>query len=132
LENPQQHKMTEETRQRINAAVGQVALAMSAVPRYRQLPIGDLQALVLDPLIRNKIAIATAQTPDGVESPAGISGGAIAGIAIWASVSDAVDAKIREQIAAGMFPVRIHPMVTRQIEPELLKAMNPVQNALPT
>ena len=31
----------------------------------------------------------------------------MAGIAIWASVSDAVDAKIREQIAAGVFPVRL-------------------------
>ena len=31
----------------------------------------------------------------------------IAGIAIWATVSDAVDAKISEQIKAGAFPVRL-------------------------
>ena len=31
----------------------------------------------------------------------------IAGLAIWASVSDEVDARIREQIKAGVFPVRL-------------------------
>ncbi|MEM7644043.1 MAG: hypothetical protein AAF366_16205 [Pseudomonadota bacterium] len=31
----------------------------------------------------------------------------IAGMAIWASLSDEVDAKIREQIKAGVFPVRL-------------------------
>ncbi len=98
----------------------------------------------------------------------------LAGIAFWASVSDAVDAKIKEQIKAGAFPirlkpdewasgdmiwlidviapsqklatavlanfakvlpkkegetggqVRIHPIVARQIDPELLKKMGAV------
>jgi len=31
----------------------------------------------------------------------------LAGIAIWASLSDEVDAKIREQIKSGTFPVRL-------------------------
>lgn len=35
--------------------------------------------------------------------------GQLAGIAIWASVSPEVDAKIREQIKAGAFPVRLKP-----------------------
>jgi cytolysin-activating lysine-acyltransferase len=35
--------------------------------------------------------------------------GRLAGIAIWASVSEEVDAKIREQIKAGVFPVRLKP-----------------------
>ena len=33
----------------------------------------------------------------------------IAGIAIWASVSEAVDAKIAEQVKAGVFPLRLNP-----------------------
>lgn len=33
----------------------------------------------------------------------------LAGFAIWASVSEAVDAKIREQIKAGVWPVRLAP-----------------------
>ena len=89
----------------------------------------------------------------------------MAGVAIWASVSDEVDAKIREQIKAGVFPIRlkpddwtsgdkawlldviapsqklasavlanfrqvvkegdmrIHPIVARMVDPELLKKM---------
>ncbi len=31
----------------------------------------------------------------------------LAGIAIWASVSDEVDAKIREQVRSGVFPIRM-------------------------
>jgi hemolysin-activating ACP:hemolysin acyltransferase len=150
---------TAEIRRRIHAAVGQVVLALSVVPRYRHQSLADLQTLVLEPLMRNRVAIA---------SPAADSGeadGALAGIAIWASVSEAVDAKIREQIKGGAFPiqlkpeewtsgdkvwlfdviapsrklassvlanfkqvikqgdVRIHPMVARQVDPELLKKM---------
>jgi cytolysin-activating lysine-acyltransferase len=33
----------------------------------------------------------------------------IARVAIWASVSEEVDAKIREQIKAGTFPIRLKP-----------------------
>jgi cytolysin-activating lysine-acyltransferase len=33
----------------------------------------------------------------------------IAGFAIWASVSEEVDAKIRDQIKAGTFPIRLTP-----------------------
>ena len=32
---------------------------------------------------------------------------ALAGVVIWASVSDEVDTKIREQIKAGVFPLRL-------------------------
>jgi cytolysin-activating lysine-acyltransferase len=161
LEPTDPKKKAEEARLRIQAAVGQVVLALSSTPRYRQLPFSDLQALVLDPLLRDRVALASARAGDGTP----IAGG-IAGIAIWASVSEEVDAKIREQIAAGGFPirlksedwasgeliwlfdiiaptpkaastvlvnfkqiarsgeVRLHPMVTRQVDPELLKQMN--------
>ena len=139
-------KQIAEVRRSIHAAVGQVVLALSVVPRYRHQSIADLQTLVLEPLMRDRVAIATAapsgrlperesegatknHAPSGLPavepgSPAGESEGAsemsasendaantapLAGIAFWASVSDAVDAKIREQIKGGAFPIRLKP-----------------------
>lgn len=89
-------------RTKIHDALGKVVLAMSATPRYKHLSIGDITHLVFDPLLRERIAIASPAKPDGtpVETD-------VAGIAIWASVSDNVDKKIREQIGAGVFPVRL-------------------------
>lgn len=90
-------------RSRVHSAFGQVALAMMLLPRYRSLPIGDLQAYVLEPLLRDRIALASTQPP-GEGTP-----GEMVGITIWASVSEEVDARIREQIKAGVFPVRLQP-----------------------
>jgi hemolysin-activating ACP:hemolysin acyltransferase len=146
-------------RARVLSAVGQVTMAMAALPRYRHQSLADLHHLVLEPLVRDRIAIATPKAPDGAEGEIG----ALAGIAVWASVSDEVDAKIREQIKAQAFPIRlkpeewasgdtvwlldviapsqklatavlanfrqvaqdrkvlIHPLVARQVDPELLK-----------
>ena len=158
-----------QMRSRIHSAVGQVVLALSVVPRYRHQSIADLQTLVFEPLMRDRVAIASAKGEDGGEGP----GGALAGIAFWASVSDDVDAKIREQIKGGAFPVklkpedwnsgdkvwlfdviapsrklasavlanfkqvvkqgdiRIHPMVARQVDPELLQKMGATVDAPP-
>lgn len=160
--SPELQNHAVDVRNRIHSAVGQVVLALTVVPRYRHQSIADLQSLVLEPLMRDRIAIATPSGAEGVDNP----GGALAGIAFWATVSDAVDAKIREQIKGGSFPirlkpeewtsgehvwlldvvapsqkmassvlanfkqvvkqggdVRIHPMVARQVDPELLKKM---------
>lgn len=87
-------------RSKVNETFGKVAMAMMATPRYRNLAIADLSHLVLDPLIRDRIAIAQPANP-------GPEDGGLAGIAIWASVSDEVDARIREQIKAKVFPVRL-------------------------
>jgi cytolysin-activating lysine-acyltransferase len=78
-------------------------MAMMMLPRYRQQTLGDLQHLVLDPLIRDRIAIA--YPGDKERGPLTD----IAGLAIWASVSEEVDADIRQQIKAGVFPVRLKP-----------------------
>lgn len=97
-------------RQRIEAAIGQILLALSVLPRYRHLPLSEIDALVVQPLMRDRIAVAV-MPADGA-APGGMTGGhggPIAGIAIWASVSEAVDARIREQIAAGVFPIRLRP-----------------------
>ncbi|WP_375415419.1 toxin-activating lysine-acyltransferase [uncultured Bradyrhizobium sp.] len=55
--------------------------------------------LLVEPMTRDRIAIARAGGEGKVEETAGI--------AIWASVSDEVDAKIREQIQARVFPIRL-------------------------
>jgi len=91
-----------ELRSRVQLNTGQVVLAMMNLPRYRNQTLGDLTHLVLDPMMRDRLAIAH-RTVDG--KPQGDED--VAGIAIWASVSDSVDAKITEQVKARVFPVRL-------------------------
>jgi cytolysin-activating lysine-acyltransferase len=86
-------------RTRIQASIGEVVLAMLNLPRYRYQTLADVMHLVVEPMTRDRIAIARAGGEGKVEETAGI--------AIWASVSDAVDAKIREQIQARVFPIRL-------------------------
>ena len=93
-----------ELRNRVQLNMGQVVLAMMNLPRYRNQTLGDLTHLVLDPMMRDRVAVAH-RTVEG--KPQGDED--VAGIAIWATVSDAVDAKIAEQIKAGAFPVRLGP-----------------------
>jgi cytolysin-activating lysine-acyltransferase len=85
-----------DARARLESNVGRIVLAMVNLPRYRHLSIADLNQLVLAPLLRDRVAIATAK-----------GGQATAGIAIWASVSDEVEAKIGEQAGEGVFPIRL-------------------------
>ncbi|MFG5117773.1 toxin-activating lysine-acyltransferase [Methylorubrum sp. POS3] len=56
---------------------------------------------MIEPLTRDGIALARTGGEGRLEETAGI--------AIWASVSGAVDAKIREQIQARVFPIRLKP-----------------------
>ena len=88
-------------RVKLHETFGKVTLAMMTVPRYRNLSLSDLGSLVLDPLMRDRVAIAS-PAKDGAAQE-----GSLSGIAIWASVSEEVDAKIREQIKAGTFPIRL-------------------------
>lgn len=101
--DPETLRKVAALRAKIQETFGKVALAMISVPRYRHLSIADLSHLVLDPLMRDRIAIASSAKEEvpGAET--------LSGIAIWASVSEEVDAKIREQIKAGVFPVRLQP-----------------------
>lgn len=104
-------KQVADVRHRIHLAVGQIVLALSAVPRYRHLSLADVQSFVLDPLLRDRIAIAASAPKDATKDEAhdALKDAPMAGVAIWASVSDEVDAKIREQIKAGVFPTRLKP-----------------------
>ena len=90
-------------RGRLHTSYAQVVMAMSAMPRYRHLPLRDLQSVVMEPLIRDRVAIATPNP----EKAKPLAQDTLAGVAIWASVSEEVDGHIREQIKAGVFPVRL-------------------------
>jgi hemolysin-activating ACP:hemolysin acyltransferase len=88
----------------VHSSFGQVVLAMSSVPRYRHQSLADLAHLVIDPLVRDCIAIASPKPAEDADPKAAL---APAAIAIWASVSGEVEAKIKEQIKSGAFPVRL-------------------------
>ena len=88
-------------RSHIRESFGKVAMAMMMLPRYRNQTLADLQHLILEPLMRDRVAIAY---PGGEKANA-LSD--IAGVAIWASVSEDVDGRIREQVQAGTFPIRL-------------------------
>jgi hemolysin-activating ACP:hemolysin acyltransferase len=87
-------------RSHVRESFGKVVMSMMMLPRYRHQTLGDLQHLVLEPLIRDRIAIAQ-RAGEGVQAQD------IAGVAIWASVSDEADARLREQIRAGVWPLRL-------------------------
>ena len=88
-------------RTKVHETFGQVAMAMMAIPRYKHQSVADLSSILLDPLIRDRVAIAS--SPADETNPQGN----LSGIAIWASVSEEVDAKIREQIKSGTFPIKL-------------------------
>jgi hypothetical protein len=55
LADPKVRAQIAEMRTRIHSTLGQVVLAMAALPRYRYLSLVDLQAIVLEPLIRDSL-----------------------------------------------------------------------------
>ncbi len=103
--SPEMREKLEGLRERVQMSVGQAVLAMMNLPRYKGQSLGDLNHLVIEPLLRDRLAIAWAKKKGGEEGE--IDATTTAGIAIWASVSDEVDAKIREQIKGGAFPTRL-------------------------
>ncbi|HMO06581.1 MAG TPA: toxin-activating lysine-acyltransferase [Paracoccaceae bacterium] len=90
-------------RAQVRESFGKIVMSLMVLPRYRHQTIADLQPLVLEPLIRDRIAIAYPAEGTDPTHPD------IAGLAIWASVSAEVDVKIRTQIRENVFPVRLQP-----------------------
>ena len=99
--DPEVTKKISALRAQVRESFGKVVMAMMVLPRYRHQSLGDLQHLVLEPLIRDRIAIAY----PGDKNRSALSDAV--GFAIWASVSEDVDAEIRQQIKAGVFPIRL-------------------------
>ncbi|MFY0612729.1 MAG: toxin-activating lysine-acyltransferase [Hyphomicrobiaceae bacterium] len=100
--DPEQDELLAKARAQLQEAFGKITLAAMSEPRYRNLAINDLATLFLEPLLQNRIAIASPANDGGTPVA-----DAVSAIAIWASVSPEVDVKIREQIDAGTYPVRL-------------------------
>jgi len=88
-------------RSHMRETIGAIVTAMMMLPRYRNQTLADLQHLVLEPMMHDRIAIAYPGEKEGEKTAD------VVGFAIWASVSDEADARIREQIKAGVFPPRL-------------------------
>ena len=93
----------EETRKVLLQTFGGIVAYLVDVPRYRNHSIADLQFLILEALVRDRVQLVRHASPASGSDPE------VAAVAIWASVSDEVNTKIREQISAGIFPVRLMP-----------------------
>ncbi len=99
--SPEIAKRIVELRSTVRETFGKAVMALMTVGRYRAQSLADLQHLLLEPLLRDRIAIAYPTKADGPIAPD------MAGLAIWASVSPEVDATIRQQIKDGVFPIRL-------------------------
>jgi cytolysin-activating lysine-acyltransferase len=97
------HAAATRLRAQVQTRFGKIVMAMMVRPTHRHQTLADPQPLVQGPLLRDRIAIAH---PKGTDRAALVD---ISGFAIWASVSQEVDAKIREQIKTGTFPIRLKP-----------------------
>lgn len=72
-------------------------------PRFRHITVDDISQYILEPLVKDRLVIAKMTSdPNRV-------GGELVGTAIWANVSDEVDAKIQLQIKGGIYPLRLKP-----------------------
>jgi cytolysin-activating lysine-acyltransferase len=96
-----------ELRSKIQISIGQTLLAMMDLPRYKHISLADFAHLGINPLLRNRVAIAHKSITESRQTK--VDEESIAGIAIYATVSPAVDAKIAEQTKAGVFPIRLNP-----------------------
>ena len=168
LQDPEFARKVAALRSQVRENFGKVVMTMMMLPRYRHQTLGDLQHLVLEPLIRDRIAIAYPGNTERSELSD------VVGLAIWASVSEEVDADIRQQIKSGVFPIRLkaegwnsgsinwlldviapnrkmtasvianlkqvvkegslrlHPLVTRLVDPETLQKMGAEKMAPPS
>ncbi len=79
--------------------LGQVVSVLLRSPIYRHLTIGDLEWLVIPAIQAGQFSIL--ETRGAVDRPLGV--------ALWASVSQAVDRRLTAQKTAGLVPFRLAP-----------------------
>jgi cytolysin-activating lysine-acyltransferase len=89
---------------KLNENFGAFVLALAETARYRHIGLGELISQFYEPMQRDRVAIALS----GANEEEARSGKPSA-FMIWASVSPEVDEKIREQVSAGVFPLRLKP-----------------------
>jgi cytolysin-activating lysine-acyltransferase len=84
-------------------AIGEICTLMLMLPRYRHVYLQDLEWLVMAPLVRGRLSVVRTGEKDGDEKKYVVGG------VLWARVSSEVDKAIREQVRAGVFPIRLKP-----------------------
>ena len=96
---------SEEARRRAAAAVrhslafAQIVSILMHSPRYRHYTLGDLEWLVLPPLLTGQCSVAEAKSKEnGTSIPVAV--------ALWASVSAEVDSRLSENLTT---PIRLRP-----------------------
>jgi len=96
---------SEEARRRAAAAVrhslafAQIVSILMHSPRYRHYTLGDLEWLVLPPLLTGQCSVAEAKSKEnGASVPVAV--------ALWASVSPEVDRRLAENLNT---PIRLRP-----------------------
>jgi hemolysin-activating ACP:hemolysin acyltransferase len=96
---------SDEARRRAAAAVrhslafAQIVSILMHSPRYRHYTLGDLEWLVLPPLLTGQCSVAEAKSKDnGASVPVAV--------ALWASVSPEVDQRLTENLNT---PIRLRP-----------------------
>ena len=92
---------------------------MMALPRYRHQTLGDLQHLILDPLIRDRIAIA--YPADGEADPTADITWLIDVIAPTKQATGSVVANFRTVVKEG--ELRLHPVVDQMLDAETLEKL---------
>ncbi len=102
---PEFEDQLKSARSQLRERFGHMAMAMMLMPRYKHLTLADLHSMLLDPLMRDRVAVAFPASTESGSPPIGLDD--TVGMALWASVSEDVDTKIRDQIKAGTFPVRL-------------------------
>jgi len=97
--------ISEEARRRAAAAVrhslafAQIVSILMHSPRYRHYTLGDLEWLVLPPLLTGQCSVAEAKSKEnGASVPVAV--------ALWASVSPDVDRRLAENLNT---PIRLRP-----------------------
>src|SRR5262245_29209042 len=103
--NAQTGAASEEARRRAAAAVrhslafAQIVSILMHSPRYRHYTLGDLEWLVLPPLLTGQCSVAEAKSKEnGASVPVAV--------ALWASVSPEVDRRLAENLNT---PIRLRP-----------------------
>jgi len=88
-----------ERRAQVARHLGELIFAVSRLERYRAMSVADVDALLVQPLMRRRIVFhRSSKEAAGPE-----------GIAIWASVSDEVSARLGAAANSGTFPLPLQP-----------------------
>ena len=61
-----------ELRSKIQISIGQTLLAMMDLPRYKHISLADFSHLVINPLFRNRVAIAHKSITESGQTKAGV------------------------------------------------------------